>query len=84
MKFMAYPHIDSPNDGTVLSLISSSISLGVYLSTVMHFNILSILTHNIYTFQFPLWIPQSIAMTAGIVSIIAGLVSLRKKLKKDD
>lgn len=79
---MAHIHIETANDGTILSLVSSTVSLAVYCSTVIHFNIMSILTHNIYTFQFPLWIPQSIAMIAGIVSIIAGLVSLYKKTKK--
>lgn len=63
---------DNHNDGTLLSLITAGISSITYFITSI----------NLVTYSFPIWIVQAIAMLAGGVSIVSGIIAIRKNLKK--
>lgn len=65
-------HFDNHNDGTLLSLITAVISsITCFITSI-----------NLVTYSFPIWIVQAIAMLAGGVSIVSGIIAIRKNLKK--
>lgn len=62
------------HNGAMMSAIMGLISIVNYLFSQIQINI--------YSWQIPPFLLQSIALIAGVISITSGIISIRKNTKK--